>query len=466
MTQSQPLHYGLLEHARTHAVFLRIGVLGVLLVFSVIACLSLAMLITSNVLRQHEKVEIEATMLARQYRKSVNDMQNTLLRIAPASAKATSLLIHQHRQELNEWLAMRLAVVESDEERQVLARLGGEMRAYFEMLDQLALSTDGFRIPIADGTVTKCDDGADRLENIADDFAAIHDRKLQGLFQASLGSIFWMRNLVFVCLALLVAAIGGVVVLMYHDVVRPLREQLVDSKSLFVKREKLAALGTLAAGVAHEIRNPLTAIKARLHTLSSTLSTSSGREDVQAITMEVGRLERIVRDVLGYAHPAKPTLYEVELSTWLREFAAVVEPGINTHNIQLLVDIAAPVRVFIDTNQLRQIMLNLVCNAQEALAGRAGRIVLSLRRERARLLGKLAPVAVLAVTDDGPGVPPEIQLRLFDPFFTTKAAGTGLGLSIVSRLVENQGGQITFQSSPDAGTRFSVYLPVSEAAPP
>jgi signal transduction histidine kinase len=103
-----------------------------------------------------------------------------------------------------------------------------------------------------------------------------------------------------------------------------------------------------------------------------------------------------------------------------------------------------------------------VRNAEEAFDGKPGHIILSLHRERASLRGKLVTVAVLSVTDNGPGIPAEIQARLFDPFFTTKPAGTGLGLSIVARLVENQGGEITFQSAPRAGTRFAVRLPVSD----
>jgi signal transduction histidine kinase len=269
-----------------------------------------------------------------------------------------------------------------------------------------------------------------------------------------------MRNLVFGCLGFLLAVIAAVVALLYRDVVRPLREQLVDSEALLAQREKLAALGTLAAGVAHEIRNPLTAIKARLYTLRRTLSSDETREDAQAITDEVDRLERIVRDVLGYAHPVDAALDVMELSSWLREFAAFVEPELTAARLELAVDVAVTVRVAIDANQLRQVMLNLVRNAQQALEGRQGRIILALRRERVPLRGKLSEVAVLSVTDNGPGIPAKIQPRLFDPFFTTKPTGTGLGLSIVARLVENQGGEVTFQSALGAGTRFAVCLPI------
>lgn len=329
-------------------------------------------------------------------------------------------------------------------------------------LDKLAGRPGGANSPLDRNTIIILDDGANRLRGMAGKYAAVHDDDLHNLLQASLDSVFWMRNLVFICVVLLLAAIGVVVLLLYRDVVRPLRGQLVESESLLVKSEKLAALGTLAAGVAHEIRNPLTAIKARLYTLRRTQVLEDSKDDVRAITMEVDRLERIVRDVLGYARPAEPALGNVELSTWLREFAAFIEPEVSARNIKLSLELAATAAVHTDANQLRQIMLNLVRNAQEALEGRTGRIALSLGRERARVRGQLSDVAVLAVTDDGPGIPAKIQSRLFDPFFTTKAAGTGLGLAIVARLVENQGGEITFQSSPRAGTRFAVCLPISE----
>ena len=130
-----------------------------------------------------------------------------------------------------------------------------------------------------------------------------------------------------------------------------------------------------------------------------------------------------------------------------------------------MVNATVTVHVAIDASQLRQIMLNLVRNAQEAIDGRPGRIELALFRERAPLHGKLTEVAVLAVTDNGPGIPAGVQPRLFDPFFTTKPAGTGLGLSIVARLVENQSGEITFQSAPGTGTRFAVRLPIPDHAP-
>ena len=445
----------------------RLAIMVTALVATVVICVSLAVAVQRNAsdkLRQLAHVELEAASLARQFRALVDDLHGALLRIGTDASEDSVAVIQQRRQQLTAWLNVRQQANDSEKERRIVQRIAVETRSYFLKLDALAAGTDGLSSRLDRDTIVMFDDSANRLQSLADDFAAAHDEELRELLEASLGSLRWMRNLILVCLGLLLTAIAVVVALLYDDVVRPLREQLIDREALLAKREKLAALGTLAAGVAHEIRNPLTAIKARLYTLRRTLIADDSREDVQAITYEVDRLERIVRDVLGYARPADAVLAQVELSRWLREFAAFVEPELTATKNELAVDAAVTADVEIDANQLRQVMLNLVRNAQEAFEGRPGRIELALHREQAPLRGKTAEVAVLSVTDNGPGIPVNIQSRLFDPFFTTKPAGTGLGLAIVAHLVENQAGEIKFQSVPGTGTRFAVRLPLRGAA--
>jgi signal transduction histidine kinase len=446
----------------SHAFRRRLIVLVISLVAAVTVCVGLAVVVhrdASAKLQQLAHVELEAASLARQFRAEVDDLHGALLRIGIDPPEDCAVVIQQRRQNLSAWLVAQRARGNSENELKIVQEIAAETRSYFIKLDALAFRADGLGSPLDRDTVVMFDDSVNRLQSMADDFAAAHDDELRGLLAASLGSLRWMRNLIFVCLSVLLAVIAAVVALLYRDVVRPLREQLVDSEALLAKREKLAALGTLAAGVAHEIRNPLTAIKARLYMLRRTLQADECKEDVQAITGEVDRLERIVRDVLGYARPADATLSQIELSAWLRDFAAFVGPELTTTRTELAVDAVAQVKAEIDTNQLRQVMLNLVRNAQEAFEGRPGRIELALRCEHAPLGRKMTRVAVLSVTDNGPGIPAKFQARLFDPFFTTKPTGTGLGLSIVARLVENQKGEISFQSAPGAGTCFTVRLP-------
>ena len=449
----------------SHAFKRRLVALVAGLVAAVLICVQLAVVVQRDArdkLQQLAHVELDAAMLARQFRAGIDDLHGALLRVGSDGAEDSIAVIEGKRRELGAWLSAREASPLSEGEKKIVDQIGVETRSYFAKLDALSIQTNGWSQDLDRDAIVMFDDNANRLQSIADDFAAAHDDELRQLLEASLSSLRWMRTLIFTCLGLLLVAIAAVVAFLYGDVVRPLREQLVGTETLLAKREKLAALGTLAAGVAHEIRNPLTAIKARLYTLRRLLSSEESREDVQAITNEVDRLERIVRDVLGYARPDAAALSPVELSAWLREFGVFVKPELDGASVELMVDAPAPAAVEIDPNQLRQIMLNLVRNAHEAFEGKPGRIDLTLRRERGAVRGKTADVAVLSVTDNGPGIPAHIQSRLFDPFFTTKSVGTGLGLSIVARLVDNLGGEIKFQSAPGAGTRFLVCLPIRE----
>ncbi len=452
----------------SHSFQRRLTALLTGLAFSVMLCGYLGVTVQRDArdkLQTLAQVELEAASLARQFRSAVDELHGALLRAGSDATYDSASVIQERRKRLSDWLSARQASPLGPEQRRIVERMAAETHSYFKKLDALDLQTNHLSERLDRDAVVMFDDSANRLQSIADDFASAHDEELHNLLRASLESLLHMRNLIFGCLVLLLGAIVGVALLLYGDVVRPLREQLVDSEALLAKREKLAALGTLAAGVAHEIRNPLTAIKARLYTLRRSFSSDDCKEDVEAIANEVGRLERIVSDVLGYARPADATFTPVELSEWLSEFAAFVRPELTAAGIDLSVDANAKVNVEIDGDQLRQIMLNLVRNAQDAFEGKPGRIGLALQRHEEFTGRKTTNTAVLCVTDNGPGIPFKIRDRLFDPFFTTKPSGTGLGLSIVARLVEKQRGTISFQSAPRTGTRFTIRLPIAATSP-
>ena len=410
-------------------------------------------------------VELESALLARQFRTAVDELHSALLRVGSDPADDSALVIDQRRQRLTQWLAERTAAEHSAPEHRVLQQLAVELRSYGRKLDNVAARAGGYTTALDRAEIASFDDMAVRLQSLADDFDAIHDAEERALLEASLGAVRGLRNLVFSCVGLFLVATGVLGALLYRDVVFPLRGQLVARDELLARREKLAALGTLAAGVAHEIRNPLTAIKARLYTLRRAMASPEAMGDVQAVAGEIDRLESIVRDVLGYARPGDPVLAEIDLAAWLHEFGAFIAPELKTCGVQLDVEVPVPLTAWVDASQLRQALLNLVRNAQESFAGKPGRIVLTATQESASLRGRPGPVAVVSVVDNGPGIPAGIQSRLFDPFFTTKRAGTGLGLSIVARLVEGFGGEIIFQTAPGVGTRFSIRLPVGANVP-
>jgi signal transduction histidine kinase len=233
----------------------------------------------------------------------------------------------------------------------------------------------------------------------------------------------------------------------------------VQAERLLERQEKLATLGTLTAGIAHEIRNPLTSLKARLYTLEKHLQTvPAARKDTDIINAEISRLERIVQDALSFARPADPKLEPLVADTLLREVQGLMSPDLESRAVQLVVEPNSELHIRADSGHLKQVLINLVRNAADAIVG-AGTVTLRARAARASLAGRETDAVVLEVSDTGKGIPPEVERRLFDPFFSTKDGGTGLGLPIAARIVERHGGMLEYQTRPGHGTTFGVVLP-------
>jgi signal transduction histidine kinase len=241
-------------------------------------------------------------------------------------------------------------------------------------------------------------------------------------------------------------------------------------------RDRLALLGQMAAGLAHEVKNPLGAIKGAAQLLgdpaASTLSPSD-REFVGIILEEVDRLDRVVGSVLDYARPAKGNPGQVDVNAVVERTLRVLSP--ESPECSLETKLAAwlpPVRA--DAEQLRQVIINLVRNAVQAMQGR-GVVTVSTRTGGED--GHSAPTwsapdsaheteqgtrwVELTVRDEGPGIDPEMMKNLFVPFVTTKDRGTGLGLAISQRIVEELGGRIDVRSQPGMGSAFTVALPAA-----
>jgi signal transduction histidine kinase len=258
-----------------------------------------------------------------------------------------------------------------------------------------------------------------------------------------------------VLLLILMAALGRII---YRDTIAPLQIKLVHSQNLLERQEKLATLGTLAAGIAHEIRNPLTSLKARLYTLEKhLLVVPAARKDTDIISAEISRLERIVQDVLSFARPADPKLETISTDTLLREVQGLMSPNLESRELQLVVESSPDLLVRADGGHLKQVLINLARNAAEAIDGK-GTVTLRARSARAQLDGRETDAVILEVSDTGKGIPPEVEKRLFDPFFSTKETGTGLGLPISARLIQKQGGTLQYQTRPGRGTTFGVVL--------
>lgn len=278
--------------------------------------------------------------------------------------------------------------------------------------------------------------------------------------QSSMDMLF--RKMIVSSLVLL--AMGGVLgFLAYRGFIVPLQSRLRLSQRVIERQEKLSSLGVLAAGVAHEIRNPLTSIKARLFTQQALLEAKSEAfEDNVFITEEISRLEKIVADFLAFARPSEPQRIALNATQPFRDLEGLFRPALSRANIELKKEFLADPQILADPAQLKQVLINLVQNAAECL-GRDGTIILRTRTQKRHPAKRPSTVAVLEVEDTGPGIPPDVQKRLFDPFFTTKASGTGLGLSIAARIVEKHGGTLEYAPAPNRGAIFRLTLPLGTA---
>lgn len=296
------------------------------------------------------------------------------------------------------------------------------------------------------------------------DLAKAHQDSLHSFLITFSRSLTWLRYLTLSCLALLLLAGAGLGVVVYRDMIAPLRVKLVENQALIERQEKLASLGMLAAGMAHEIRNPLTAIKAWLFIQQKNLQPGSQEHaDAHVISNEVSRLERIVKDVLLFARPSDPHLANMPAREALYQIQRLLDPELARSRIKLRLEDSANPIIRVDPHQIQQVLINLVQNAAESI-GRDGTITLRLRTGPSPLTNGTTEAVILEVADTGKGIAPEVERRLFDPFFTTKETGTGLGLSIAARIVQMHGGALQYQTRVNHGTTFGIVLPRAEGA--
>ena len=306
---------------------------------------------------------------------------------------------------------------------------------------------------------------SETLRGLCEEFINQQRSSFEAFLSHSKATLKTFQRSLRISMALVLALATVLVVLMYRGMIAPLRHQLIKSRATIARQEKLASLGSLAAGVAHEIRNPLTAIRFRLFSLRKALpGSASESEDAAVIASELDRLERIVNDFLRFARPSEPELVSLPAQRLLKEVVDLMQPQLAKSGIELKLEDSDPLWIRADTHQIKQVMINLIQNAGESLKG-DGSITLRVRRERTPLRSRNGFVAV-EVSDTGGGVPKELEERLFDPFFTTKEGGTGLGLPIAARIVEKHGGVIRYRTNSDGGATFSVVLPHVEEHEP
>ena len=239
-----------------------------------------------------------------------------------------------------------------------------------------------------------------------------------------------------------------------------LRRDITEQRSLeasLAQAEKLAAVGQLAAGIAHEINNPLTAIIANAQFLTEDIDPhDDAYQSAELIARAGQRAARVVRSLLDFARREDVERQNLDVNESLHEVLDLLTPQLNAAGIQVATQLAADLPpVFAHSDHLHSIWFNLLINAQDAVAGRGHGARIEVA---SRLMDDLVEVSIM---DNGPGIPASELPHIFHPFYTTKepGKGTGLGLSISYRLAEQHGGNINVISDPQRGTAFLVQLP-------
>lgn len=250
-----------------------------------------------------------------------------------------------------------------------------------------------------------------------------------------------------------VTIVQGVEVHRLTQAIERMRLQLKAFIRSTLAIERQATLGQLAAGLAHDIRNPLTTIRTTIVALSRREKNPESREMMGLVEEEIDRVNDVLENLLNFARPRDPHATRLDTAELLDSIVTLVGASARNQGIKLRVDSVDSLVIWADEGHIRQILMNLILNALEAMSVKGSTIWL-------RAVQSANEIKV-SVSDDGQGMPDDIQAQIMEPFYTTKPAGTGLGLAICATLAKSNGGRLMIESIDSSGTTVTVFLPAA-----
>ncbi|MDB4537775.1 HAMP domain-containing histidine kinase [Akkermansiaceae bacterium] len=389
------------------------------------------------------------------FRASVYQIQALALRSQISGDSTYTERFDLLESDLLSYVDSQAGIFDLPEEQTLFATLTSKLSLF---LQQLKVTLPDGNAPGRSGSLSAILEDFEKIQILRDDIIELANQLAnlrRASFQSSLteyqSQVNGLRYFIFIALGVLVTALFVIGWLARTTFLKPMEAHLAQAEKTSVARENLATIGTVASGVAHEIRNPITTIKARLFALTElTRGEESQARQVEAIQSETNRMERIVQDLLTFARPADPDLEKTALDEFLDQIHESLAPEILARGISFVIGRNDEAYALIDADQLKQVMHNLIRNASEACPGTLGEISLSSERQGEQIL--------LSVSDNGSGIPKEHQARIFEPFFSKKKGGTGLGLSICRNIIEAHQGTLTFTTNSQSGTTFTITL--------
>jgi signal transduction histidine kinase len=415
---------------------------------------------TSELRERLTSVQLKSFQIADHVQETVLGLNNVILRYGVYHDANDWNYFAKASKELDDWLDEQRPFESTVRERQIHDRINSAYDDYMAAgheIEAKVRSDPQHTAQLED--FAAFENQSQRMLKLGFNLADAHRDSMASFLADSKKSLSYLRFLLLTSLGLLLMAGGGLAVVVYRELIAPLRVKLVENQALMNRQEKLASLGMLATGLAHEIRNPLTAIKAWLFIQQKHLQQGTAEhDDTDVIASEVNRLERIVKDVLLFARPSEPHLAIVPASQPLHQAHTLLAPQLEKSGIRLVLENSVSAKIRIDQQQIQQVLINIIQNAAESTP-REGTVTMRVRTGVKRLAEHNVEAVILEVADTGIGIAPEVEKRLFDPFFTTKETGTGLGLSIAARIVEKHGGALQYQTLLHHGTTFGIVLP-------
>ncbi len=405
--------------------------------------------------------------------------------------------LHQARDEFTEHMASVKSLVEEDWEKQAIAQIEAKYADYISTKDSVI---DLYMKNEFDKGYTIHETTRERFSqilNLCEQFKTFHKNKISEAIETSreesngLRYMALMAIIIVIILSLLInyifarhilepirkiaeeAYIQGnspsstnevtALELSVHGLIKnteQVHQDLKKSQETLLQSEKMALLGKLAAGTAHSIRNPLTSVKMRLFSLNRSCAfTDAQQEDFNVISGEIQQINKIVDNFLEFSRPPKLKTRNMSPSFIVDSALNLLDQRLQSYRVSVKLVRSSPLsETRVDPDQLKEVIVNIIINACEAIK-HDGQIIIS---EEERFVHPLEKVAIIRIMDDGPGIPGDIQSEIFNPFFTTKDHGTGLGLSIAYNIICEHGGWLDVSSKEGQGAAFVITLPVRD----